>query len=80
MKELVQFLGQDNEKLLVGTTQPIPEIETPLPGPTTYNPKLSEFKPEYIIAQASSNFKEGTKDRFGDLKDHSKDKKAFPGP
>lgn len=30
--------------------------------------------------QSSSNFKEGIRDRFGDFKDKSKEKKSAPGP
>ncbi|EAR94531.1 sperm-tail PG-rich repeat protein (macronuclear) [Tetrahymena thermophila SB210] len=80
MKELIHFLENGKKKLLVGTSQPIPEIETQLPAPTTYDPKIPSFKPEYPFQQATSNFKEGVKDRFGDLKDRSKEKKPFPGP
>lgn len=80
MNELVHFLDDGSKKLLVGTSQPIPEIETVDPGPTSYDPKVSNFRPEYLSSQETSNFKEGVKDRFGDLKDASREKKPFPGP
>lgn len=48
MNELVHFLDDGQKRLLVGTSQPIPEIETTAPGPTSYDPKIAEFRPEYL--------------------------------
>ncbi|EGR29133.1 hypothetical protein IMG5_162360 [Ichthyophthirius multifiliis] len=80
MQDLVKFLDDGKKKLIIGSNQPIPEQELFTPGPSSYNPKLPDFRPQYLNSQITSNFKEGVKDRFGDFYDQSKNKKPFPGP